>query len=210
VNRLVEPTAGEVRFEGEDLTTVSPGRLLEVRRQIGMIFQTYNLVKRSSVLRNVLAGRVGPLPTWRALLGWFTPDDLRIAHEALRKLGIEDKAFVRADALSGGQQQRVGIARALAQQPKVMLADEPVASLDPPTSHVVMRDLRRIHDEGITVLINLHFIDLAREYAERIVGLRAGRIVYDGAAGSVDDATFEEIYGRALKAGDFRGTDEEG
>ncbi len=210
INRLVEPTAGTVWFEGEDLTRASADRMLEVRGQIGMIFQTFNLVRRSSVLRNVLAGRVGRLSTWRALLGWFPRDDLLIACEALRKLGIEDKAFVRADALSGGQQQRVGIARALAQQPKVMLADEPVASLDPPTSHVVMRDLRRINDDGITVLINLHFIDLAREYAGRIVGLRGGEVVYDGPARDVDDAMFEQIYGRALKADDFRGAEAEG
>ena len=210
INRLVEPSAGVVLFEGEDLTASSPARLLAVRSQIGMIFQTFNLVKRSSVLRNVLAGRVGRLPTWRALLGWFPRHDLQVAHDALRKLDILDKAFVRADALSGGQQQRVGIARALAQEPKVVLADEPVASLDPPTSHLVMRDLRRINDDGITVVINLHFIDLAREYAQRIVGLRAGQVVYDGPARAVDDATFESIYGRALKADDFRGTDTEG
>jgi phosphonate transport system ATP-binding protein len=210
INGLVEPTAGTVLFEGEDLTAATPARLLEVRSQIGMIFQTFNLVKRSSVMRNVLAGRVGRLPTWRALLGWFPRDDLAVAHEALRKLDIEDKAFVRADALSGGQQQRVGIARAMAQEPKVVLADEPVASLDPPTSHLVMRDLRRINDDGITVIINLHFIDLAREYAQRIVGLRAGRVVYDGPAREVGDATFEEIYGRALKSDDFRGTGTEG
>jgi phosphonate transport system ATP-binding protein len=210
INRLVEPTAGTVWFEGEDLTAVSPARLLEVRQQIGMIFQTFNLVKRSSVFRNVLAGRVGRTPTWRALLGWFSREDLEIVHGALQKLEIHDKAFVRADALSGGQQQRVGIARALAQEPKVILADEPVASLDPPTSHMVMRDLRRINQEGITVLINLHFIDLAREYAQRIVGLREGQVVYDGPARDVDDATFEQIYGRALRADDFRGAAGEG
>ncbi len=205
INRLVDPTAGAVWFEGEDLTAASPARLLEVRGQIGMIFQTFNLIKRSSVLRNVLGGCVGRLPTWRALLGWFPQRDLEIAHRALAKLEIADKAFVRADTLSGGQQQRVGIARALAQEPKVILADEPVASLDPPTSHVVMRDLHRINQEGITVLINLHFIDLARQYARRIVGLRAGQVVYDGPAHQVDDATFEQIYGRALMADDFRG-----
>ncbi len=205
LNRLVEPTAGSVLFEGEDLTAASPARLLEVRGQIGMIFQTFNLVKRSTVLRNVLGGRVGRLPTWKALLGLFTRRDMEVATAALRALDIQDKAFVRADALSGGQQQRVGIARALAQEPKVILADEPVASLDPPTSHVVMRDLHRINQRGITVLINLHFIDLAREYAARIVGLRDGRVVYDGPAGDVDDQTFEEIYGRTLRPSDFRG-----
>ena len=205
INRLVEPTAGRVFFEGEDLTAASPARLLQVRAQIGMIFQTFNLVKRASVLHNVLCGRVAHLSTLRAVLGWFRREDLELAHAVPRKLEIGDKAFVRADTLSGGQQQRVGIARALAQQPTVVLADEPVASLDPPTSHLVMRDLRRINrEDGITVLVSLHFVDLARTYADRIVGLRGGELVFDGPTPAVDEATFRQIYGRSLRAEDFR------
>ncbi len=205
LNRLVEPTSGEIWVDGEEITRLPPAELRRVRTKIGMIFQTFNLVRRSTVLKNVLAGRLGHSPTWRGLLGLFTPRDLELAFRSLERLEILDKAFVRADQLSGGQQQRVGIARALTQEPKVILADEPVASLDPPTSHMVMRDLRRINQEdGITTLVNLHFIDLAREYGRRIVGLRQGRVVYDGPADQVDEKTFEQIYGRPIRAEDLR------
>lgn len=206
LNRLVTPTSGEILFDGESITAASPRRLRDLRREIGMIFQTFNLVKRSSVLTNVLAGRVGHVPQWRTLLGMWPREDVELALQCLERVNIPDKARVRADALSGGQQQRVGIARALAQQPKIILADEPVASLDPPTSHVVMQDLKRINrEDGITTLVNLHFIDMAQEYADRIIGLREGRLVFDGKASEVTPSTFEEIYGRAIRPDDLRG-----
>lgn len=206
LNRLVTPTTGDILFGGESVTAAAPKRLRELRRDIGMIFQTFNLVKRSSVLRNVLSGRVGHVAQWRTLLGMWPRADVELALQCLERVNISDKARVRADALSGGQQQRVGIARALAQQPRVILADEPVASLDPPTSHIVMQDLKRINrEDGITTVVNLHFIDMAQEYADRIIGLREGRLVFDGKASDVTTATFEEIYGRAIRPDDLRG-----
>ena len=199
VNNLVAPSAGDVMVAGKSITTARGAQLRRMRSDIGMIFQTFNLVKRSSVLRNVLAGRLGDVNPALGLLGVFPKDDVAIAHDCLRRVGIPEKAYVRADALSGGQQQRVGIARALAQKPSVMLADEPVASLDPPTSHAVMRDLRRIaREDGMTTLVNLHFIDMAREYADRIIGMRDGLIVYDGPPAEATDAVFEDIYGRPI------------
>jgi len=208
VNSLVVPNEGEVLVGGESITAARGGKLRRMRSGIGMIFQTFNLVKRSSVLRNVLAGRLGAVHPISGLVGFFPREDLAIAHECLRRVGIPEKAFVRADALSGGQQQRVGIARALAQRPSVMLADEPVASLDPPTSHAVLRDLRRIaREDGMTCLVNLHFIDMAREYADRIVGMRDGTIVYDGPPSEASDDVFEDIYGRPIdESKDVRGT----
>lgn len=206
LNRLVTPTAGDILFNGESVVSASPKRLRALRREIGMIFQTFNLVKRSSVTRNVLSGRVGHVAQWRTLLGMWPREDVQLALQCLERVNIVDKARVRADALSGGQQQRVGIARALAQQPSVILADEPVASLDPPTSHIVMQDLKRINrEDGITTLVNLHFIDMAQEYADRIIGLREGRLVFDGKASDVTTATFEDIYGRAIRPDDLRG-----
>jgi phosphonate transport system ATP-binding protein len=199
VNHLVPPSKGEVRIDGRSVSKATGRDLRRIRSKIGMIFQTFNLVKRSSVLRNVLAGRLGHTSAIRGLLGLFTKRDLALAHDSLRRVGIPEKAWQRADALSGGQQQRVGIARALAQQPEVMLADEPVASLDPPTSHAVMSDLKRIsREDGITTLVNLHFIDMAREYADRIVGMRDGVIVFDGTPDEATDQAFEDIYGRPI------------
>ena len=199
VNNLVVPSAGDVRIGDRSVTRARGGELRRLRSRIGMIFQTFNLVKRSSVLRNVLAGRLGAVQPLRGVLGLFPKSDVAFAHECLRRVGIPEKAFVRADALSGGQQQRVGIARALAQKPSVMLADEPVASLDPPTSHAVMRDLKRIaREDGITTIVNLHFIDMAREYADRIIGMRDGLIVFDGTAEDATDQVFEDIYGRPI------------
>lgn len=207
VNHLVPPSEGEVLIDGTSVGKASKRELRTIRGNIGMIFQTFNLVKRSSVLRNVLAGRLGHVPSWRGLLGLFGKADLALAHDSLRRVGIPEKAWQRADALSGGQQQRVGIARALAQQPEVMLADEPVASLDPPTSHAVMTDLKRIsREDGITTLVNLHFIDMAREYADRIIGMRDGVIVFDGPPAEATDPAFEAIYGRPIDENkDLRG-----
>ncbi|GAB6877111.1 phosphonate ABC transporter ATP-binding protein [Thermaerobacter litoralis] len=206
INRLIEPSEGEILVDGVDVRKLKGAELRRLRSQIGMVFQTFNLVKRSSVIKNVLAGRLAHTPAWRGLLGWFPREDVRLALECLDRVGIADKAWVRADQLSGGQQQRVAIARALAQRPKIILADEPVASLDPPTSHVVMSDLRRINrEDGITTIVNLHFIDLALAYADRIIGMRNGQVVFDGPASGVTEKTFEEIYGRPVRAEDFRG-----
>jgi phosphonate transport system ATP-binding protein len=208
VNNLVVPTSGDVQVAGRSVTRARGGELRKIRSDVGMIFQTFNLVKRSTVLRNVLAGRLSDANPVGSLLGMFSRADLALAHESLGRVGIPEKAFVRADALSGGQQQRVGIARALAQQPQVMLADEPVASLDPPTSHAVMQDLKRVsREDGITTLVNLHFIDMARDYADRIIGMRDGRVVFDGTPEEATDEAFENIYGRSIDyAKDLRGT----
>ena len=207
VNNLVVPSRGDVRIDGRSVTLATGKQLRRMRSGIGMIFQTFNLVKRSSVLRNVLAGRLGAVHPLLGALGLFPRADVALAHDCLRRVGIPEKAFNRADALSGGQQQRVGIARALAQKPSVMLADEPVASLDPPTSHAVLRDLKRIaREDGITTIVNLHFIDMAREYADRIIGMRDGLIVYDGTAAEATDEVFESIYGRPIdEERDLRG-----
>ncbi len=203
VNGLVPATSGSIRVNGREVVGASERELRSIRSDIGMIFQTFNLVKRSTVLTNVLTGRLAKVATWRAALGAWPKADEEIAFRALERVGIVEKAYVRASNLSGGQQQRVAIARALAQEPTVMLADEPVASLDPPTSHVVMRDLQRINrDLGITTLVNLHFLDLAKQYGERIIGLRNGELVFDGSGAEVDDGVFTDIYGRSLTADD--------
>lgn len=206
INGLVPLTGGDVTIDGASVRHAGPRQLRQLRSKIGMIFQTFNLVKRTTVLNNVLMGRLHNTGTMRSLVGWYRPDDMEIAMRALERVGIVEKAFVRASNLSGGQQQRVGIARALAQEPKILLADEPVASLDPPTSHVVMRDLQRINRElGITTIVNLHFLDLAKVYGQRIVGLRAGELVYDGTAQQADERVFRDIYGRSLTAEDVMG-----
>ena len=196
VNRLVEPTEGRIWVGDDEITGASISELRRMRLGIGMIFQQFNLVKRSSVLRNVLAGRLATTSTWRSMLGYFREIDIRDAFANLDRVGIAEKAYERADTLSGGQQQRVAIARALMQTPRLMLADEPVASLDPATSHSVMRYLEEINkDDGITILCNLHFLSLARRYATRLIALKAGEIVFDGPPGEVDNRRFREIYG---------------
>ncbi|MFQ5948376.1 MAG: phosphonate ABC transporter ATP-binding protein [Acidimicrobiia bacterium] len=204
INGLVPITAGSVRVNGQEVRGAPNKTLRELRSEIGMIFQTFNLVYRTTVLNNVLMGRLAKVPRWRSMLGVWPPHDKEIAMQALERVEIVEKAYVRASNLSGGQQQRVGIARALAQEPSLLLADEPVASLDPVTSHTVMRDLRRINqDLGITTIINLHFLDLARAYGQRLVGLRDGGLVYDGHIADVDDQTFRGIYGRAVTPDDL-------
>ena len=196
INRLVDPTSGTVTFDGVDVTRASGTELRRIRRRIGMIFQQFNLVKRSSVFTNVLAGRLGYRTTWRTIAGRPTRDDVALAFENLGRVGIVDKAFGRADALSGGQQQRVGIARALMQRPELMLADEPVASLDPATSHSVMKYLEEINKkDGITVVCSLHFLSLARRYGTRVIALKAGKVAFDGKPADIDDRRFREIYG---------------
>lgn len=203
MNRLHDITEGEIVIGGQSITSAKGKALRRIRRDIGMIFQSFNLVKRSSVLRNVLAGRVGYHSTLRTLFGRFPKTDMDLAFQALDRVGIVQKAYARADELSGGQQQRVAIARVLAQEAKIILADEPVASLDPLTTKQVMDDLKRINAESeITTIVNLHSIELARQYATRIIGMRAGEIVFDGPVSDATDERFTEIYGRPFgKAG---------
>jgi phosphonate transport system ATP-binding protein len=196
INRLVEPTEGHVIWDGVDVTAASPRELRRIRRQIGMIFQQFNLVKRSSVVTNVLSGRLGYVNTATSMLGRFSKKDREQAMSNLQRVGIREKAFNRADSLSGGQQQRVGIARGLMQDPRLMLADEPVASLDPATSHSVLKYLEQLNKEdGITVLCSLHFLSLARRYGTRIIALKAGEIVFDGLPKEIDHERFKQIYG---------------
>ena len=195
VNRMHQITSGSLTVNGTDVTGLSGKPLRKFRRGIGMVFQSFNLVTRTSVIKNVLAACVPDMPFWRVLLGAFRKEDKIRALESLDKVGILDKAFVRADQLSGGQQQRVALARTLAQNPQIILADEPVASLDPVTAKQVMDDFQRINqDMRITILINIHHVDLALQYATRVIGIRAGRVVYDGPAGEVDGAVLDAIY----------------
>ena len=196
INRLVEPTSGTIMFETIDVTAAGGAALRRVRTHIGMIFQQFNLVKRSSVFSNVIAGRLGSRSTWRTIVSRPSRLDVAQAFENMGRVGIADKAFGRADALSGGQQQRVGIARALMQEPLLMLADEPVASLDPATSHSVMKYLEEINKkDGITVVCSLHFLSLARRYGTRVIALKAGKVAFDGLPADIDDRRFKEIYG---------------
>ena len=210
LNGLVPATSGSVIVDGTEVVGASAATLRRVRSRTGMIFQTFNLVHRTTVVNNVLMGRLSAVPPWRSTLGLWPAEDREAAMIALERVGIVEKAYVRASDLSGGQQQRVGIARALAQEPSLMLADAPVASLDPITSRQVMGDLRRINQElGITTVVNLHFLDLAREYARRLIGLRDGELVYDGDIAEVDEGTFQEIYGRTITADDLLAMGEE-
>ncbi|HEX6947730.1 MAG TPA: phosphonate ABC transporter ATP-binding protein [Acidimicrobiia bacterium] len=204
INGFVPITNGSVKVDGVEVRGASPKQLRALRARVGMIYQTFNLVNRTTVINNVLMGRLASVGFLRAMLGLWPDDDKEIALQALERVEIVEKAYVRASDLSGGQQQRVGIARALAQQPNVLLADEPVASLDPVTSHTVMRDLHRINRElGITTIINLHFLDLARTYGKRLIGLRNGELVYDGDIADVDEETFRGIYGRSVTPDDL-------
>tara|TARA_B100001027_G_scaffold34801_1_gene21359 strand:- start:271 stop:1038 length:768 start_codon:yes stop_codon:yes gene_type:complete len=208
VNNLVKPSTGTVYLEDKNVTNARKKELKQIRSQIGMIFQTFNLVNRSTVLKNVLTGRLSNISTIRSILGLWPKDQKQMAFEALNQVEILEKAYVRASNLSGGQQQRVGIARALSQKPKVMLADEPVASLDPITSRVVMSYLKKINNElGITTIVNLHFLDLAKEFGDRLIGLRDGKLVFDGNVNDVSDEDFENIYGRSIKSSDLIGDD---
>ena len=194
INRLIEPGAGQVRIDGREVTG-DRKQLRETRRHLGMIFQDHNLVPRLSVLKNVLTGRLASMPAAAALLQWFPQADIDIAMRCLERVDLADKAWSRADRISGGQQQRVGVARALAQQPGAILADEPVASLDPRSARVVLGDLRRAaHDLGIAVLCNLHQVEYATEFADRVVGLSSGRIVFDGKPTALDKGALERIY----------------
>ena len=196
INRLVEPTEGRVFWNDVDITATSQEELRHIRRRIGMIFQHFNLVKRSRVITNVLAGRLGYTNPTLSLFNHFSRTDVELALQNLERVGIADQAYKRADELSGGQQQRVGIARALMQNPELMLVDEPVSALDPATSHSIMRYLEELNkNDGMTILCSLHFLSLARAYADRIIALKDGNIVFDGPPEGIDDARFREIYG---------------
>ena len=204
VNGLNHLTSGRVLVDDVEVPQRDGRELRMLRKHIGMIFQDFRLVKRSSVMHNVLIGRLAHVSAWRAMFGLWPIQDREVAMRALERVGIADKTWTRASNLSGGQQQRVGIARALAQEPAILLADEPVASLDPVTTHQIMSDLVRINRElGITTLVNLHFIDLARRYGGRIIGLRFGELVYDGSASTVSDDDFRDIYGRDFTEDDL-------
>jgi len=196
INRLVEPTAGEILFDGTDLARLSGRALRHARRHIGMVFQEYNLVERLSVMENLLCGRLGYVAPWRAWRRKFPPADIRRAFELLDVVGLTGFANQRADALSGGQRQRVGIARAVMQEPKLLLADEPTSSLDPKTSVEIMELLTEVgRSRGIPVLINMHDVELARRFADRIIGMAGGRVVFDGTPSALDHATLTVIYG---------------
>lgn len=196
INRLIEPTEGRIIWNGIDITTATDEEMRQIRRRIGMIFQQFNLVKRSSVITNVMAGRLGYINPAFSLFNYFPRAERERALAALQRVGIGEKAFQRASALSGGQQQRVGIARALMQNPELMLADEPVASLDPATSHSVMKYLEVLNKEDeITILCSLHFLSLARTYADRVVALKDGRVEFDGSPTEIDEKRFKQIYG---------------
>ncbi|MFP4362540.1 MAG: phosphonate ABC transporter ATP-binding protein [Spirochaetia bacterium] len=199
INRLVDPTVGTILWHDEDITTAKDEKLRVIRRKIGMIFQHFNLVKRSSVLTNVLSGRLGYINPWKSLFHGFSKKNKKDAYSALEQVGLTDQAQKRADELSGGQQQRVGIARALMQTPELILADEPVASLDPVLAHSILGYLEKLNKEmGITIICSLHYLDLVQRYATRVIGLRDGRLVYEGNQSDIrqmTDAQFKEIYG---------------
>jgi len=196
INRLVDPTAGEILFMGQDLAKLGGGALRRARRRIGMVFQEYNLVERLSVIENVLCGRLGYVSAWRAFLRRFPPEDVERAFHLLDAVGLGEFATERADRLSGGQRQRVGIARALMQEPDLMLADEPTSSLDPKTSVEIMELIaRRAGERDIPVIVNIHNVELARRFADRIVGMRKGEIVFDGEPRALEDAHLIAIYG---------------
>ncbi len=195
INRLIEPTEGKIYWNGKDITAASPAELREIRRHIGMIFQHFNLVKRSKVITNVLAGRLGYVNPWLSLLGIWPAEERKRALVALERVGIADKAYERADALSGGQQQRVGIARALMQEPRLILADEPVASLDPVLAHSILQYLEQLNKEGVTIICSLHFLDLVHRYATRVIALKEGVKVFEGKPEEIDRQRFKEIYG---------------
>lgn len=197
INRLIEPTSGKIFWDNIEITAAKGSDIRKIRRQIGMIFQQFNLVRRSSVMTNVLTGRLGYVNTLTSLLHLFKAEDRNRAIACLDQVGLSDKAHVRADSLSGGQQQRVGIARALMQEPRLILADEPVASLDPVLAHSILKYLEQLNKEqGITILCSLHYLDLVHRYATRAIALKDGEMVFQGLPKEIDDAQFKDIYGQ--------------
>ena len=204
VNKMIDITNGQLLVNDIDVSGLSGKKLRKFRRKIGMVFQSFNLVNRTTVIKNVLTSRVADMSLIQSLLGLYSRQDKIKALEALDKVGILDKAYIRADQLSGGQQQRVALARTLAQDPEIILADEPVASLDPVMASIVMEDFQRINrDMKITIIINIHHVDLALKYADRIVGIQAGNIVFDGKANEITNDILKKIYGRELSDDDL-------
>jgi phosphonate transport system ATP-binding protein len=208
INRIHDITGGQLTVNNVDVAKLKGKQIRRFRRGIGMIFQSFNLVTRTTVMKNVLVSFVPDLPFWRKLTGIYTKEQKVQALEALDKVGILDKAYIRVDQLSGGQQQRVALARTLAQNPDIILADEPIASLDPITSRQVMDDFKRINKEmNISVIINIHHVEVALEYADRIIGIRKGKIVFDGKAAKVTRDTLDDIYGGKFE--EFKSSTEE-
>lgn len=206
VNRMHDITDGVLTVNGQEVNNLKGKELRKFRRGIGMVFQSFNLVTRTSVVKNVLTSRVPDMPLWKSIIGLYSKEDKVAALEALDKVGILDKAYVRADQLSGGQQQRVALARTLAQNPEIILADEPVAALDPITAVQVMDDFKRINQElNMSVLINIHHVDLALKYADRVIGIKAGEIIYDGPSSEVTHDVLTQIYGRELAQDEMMG-----
>lgn len=200
INRMHDITSGKLIVDDIDVMSLKGRDVRNFRRRIGMIFQSFNLVTRSTVLKNVLVSLIPEMPFWRKVTGIFSREHKLVALKALDQVGILDKAYVRVDQLSGGQQQRVALARTLAQDPDIILADEPIASLDPVTSKQVMDDFKRINEEmDITVLLNIHHVEVALEYAHRIIGVRAGEVVFDGKSSLVNDEVLSHIYGNKLE-----------
>ena len=206
INRMHDISEGSLTVNGQEINDLAGKDLRKFRRKIGMVFQSFNLVTRTTVVNNVLTSRVPDMPLWKSIIGLYSKEDKVIALEALDKVGILDKAYVRADQLSGGQQQRVALARTLAQKPEIILADEPVAALDPITAKQVMDDFKKINKElNMSVLINIHHVDLALKYADRVIGIKAGEIVYGGPSAEVDSEVLKQIYGRELSADEVMG-----
>lgn len=200
LNRLNNPTSGDVIFEGKNIARIDRDGVKKIRTKMAMIFQHFNLIPRHTVLSNVLMGRLGRMSDWKSIFGMFSDTDKERALSYLKLVGISDKAKIRADQLSGGQQQRVAIARALAQDPSLLLADEPVASLDPATCHIVMDYLKKVNSElGITIVCNLHFLSLVRQYATRVIALKEGQLVFEGSPTDITDEWFQKIYGEGAR-----------
>jgi phosphonate transport system ATP-binding protein len=209
VNKMIPITEGSLKVDGVDVGPLTGKQLRQFRRKIGMVFQSFNLVYRTSVMNNVLAARVPDMGFWRTLFGMYSKADKLLALEALQKVNVLEKAFSRVDQLSGGQQQRVALARTLAQKPKIILADEPVASLDPITANMIMRDFKRINEhENITIVVNMHHVDLALKFAKRVIGINKGNVVFDGPASKVTETILKDIYGRAINDEDILFKDE--
>lgn len=199
INKMTDVTKGTLIVNGADVSKLKGTELRRFRRGIGIVFQSFNLINRTSVINNVLAARVAEMSTLSTLFGLYTKDDRILALESLYKVGILEKAYMRADQLSGGQQQRVALARTLAQNPKIILADEPVASLDPITANQIMKDFKKVNvEENITVIANMHHVDMALKYADRVIGIHAGEIIYDGPSSDVNEELLKRIYGREI------------